>query len=234
MSYMTRLGLWGPGTPFTDFKHFKGATKRRGITMMQLVAMHLKSQGAYVCRMLSFEGASFTLERAELSDAAAATYAACCELWRDILVRLPAPRTTFVPALCDVTRVYSRLVVQRAVEVVSGAHGRRRGVRLTSRACQGGAERTPKEQTCTRAEGGRAGVCAPGLAQGAARGRPAVLPHPAPDVGHAPELLPRPVPRRQGGAHCGAHAGAPRRRVQRRAGPAGHRCAPAAWQASER
>lgn len=89
MAYMTRLGLWGPRTPFVDFAHFKGATRQRGITMMQLVALHLKSQGAYLCRMLSFEGASFTLERAELTAAAEATYTACCELWRDIIVRTP-------------------------------------------------------------------------------------------------------------------------------------------------
>ena len=42
MAYMTRLGLWGPGTPFTDFNQFIQAVERRGVGAMEIVAMDMK------------------------------------------------------------------------------------------------------------------------------------------------------------------------------------------------
>ena len=34
MAYMTRLGLWGPGTPFTEFTDFIQAVEKRYVTML--------------------------------------------------------------------------------------------------------------------------------------------------------------------------------------------------------
>ena len=65
---MYRLGLWGPGTSFVNgFDGFREAIERDGVGMMELVAMHMKRNGSYICRTLSFEGCSFQIVEDSLS-----------------------------------------------------------------------------------------------------------------------------------------------------------------------
>ena len=46
MAYMERLGLWGPGTPFTDgFGAFASAIGNGGVGAMELVALDMKRRG---------------------------------------------------------------------------------------------------------------------------------------------------------------------------------------------
>ena len=47
-------GLWGPGSPFTDFKAFLDSMKSRGVSFLEMLAMEMKSEGYYVARGLSF------------------------------------------------------------------------------------------------------------------------------------------------------------------------------------
>ena len=48
---MDRLGLWGgDACPFASFRSFLTEVDKRGVGMMELVAMHLKQRGALVCR----------------------------------------------------------------------------------------------------------------------------------------------------------------------------------------
>ena len=54
MAYMSRLGLWGKGTAFGDFKAFLDTMKKRGVSFLELLAMEAKSNGYYVARSLSF------------------------------------------------------------------------------------------------------------------------------------------------------------------------------------
>ena len=49
MGYMTRLGLWGPGTEFGDFKNFSNEITSAGVGAMEMVAMEMKGRGLY-CR----------------------------------------------------------------------------------------------------------------------------------------------------------------------------------------
>lgn len=42
MAYMSRLGIWGPGTQFSDFHDFIRAVERRGVGAMEVVAMDMK------------------------------------------------------------------------------------------------------------------------------------------------------------------------------------------------
>lgn len=54
---MTRLGLWGEGTPsFGSFSEFLDAVGNRGVGALELVAMDMKARGMFVCRTLSFKG----------------------------------------------------------------------------------------------------------------------------------------------------------------------------------
>merc|ERR1711871_1140235 len=44
------------------FDSFRLAVDKGGVGMMELVAMHMKRQGSYICRTLSFEGCTFQVE----------------------------------------------------------------------------------------------------------------------------------------------------------------------------
>ncbi|VDL82627.1 unnamed protein product [Schistocephalus solidus] len=66
MAYMTRLGLWGEGTPFPTFISFIQTLERRGVGGMELVAMDMKLRGMYIARQLSFQGVNFTIQPVEI------------------------------------------------------------------------------------------------------------------------------------------------------------------------
>ncbi|KAL3320693.1 Protein strawberry notch 1 [Cichlidogyrus casuarinus] len=68
MAYMTRLGLWGEGTPFKTFNSFIQTLERRGVGAMELVAMDMKLRGMYLARQLSFEGVDFNIEEINIED----------------------------------------------------------------------------------------------------------------------------------------------------------------------
>lgn len=81
MGYMTRLGLWGPGTAFSDFDEFHSAIKKRGVGAMELVAMEMKQRGTYMARQLSFEGVNFDIVIVELSKDFIQLYNDCVTMW---------------------------------------------------------------------------------------------------------------------------------------------------------
>ncbi|VDP83951.1 unnamed protein product [Echinostoma caproni] len=68
MAYMTRLGLWGEGTPFKTFNSFIQTLERRGVGAMELVAMDMKLRGMYIARQLSFHGVHFTIKEVAIED----------------------------------------------------------------------------------------------------------------------------------------------------------------------
>ncbi|XP_041348616.1 protein strawberry notch homolog 1-like [Gigantopelta aegis] len=81
MAYMTRLGLWGLGTPFKEFNDFIQAVERRGVGAMELVAMDMKLRGMYIARQLSFHGVSFRIEEIPLPKNFKDVYDSAVELW---------------------------------------------------------------------------------------------------------------------------------------------------------
>ncbi|CAB1324454.1 unnamed protein product, partial [Coregonus sp. 'balchen'] len=68
MIYMSRLGIWGDGTPFKTFDDFLHAIEKRGVGAMEIVAMDMKVSGMYIARQLSFSGVSFRIEEIGLDD----------------------------------------------------------------------------------------------------------------------------------------------------------------------
>lgn len=68
MAYMTRLGLWGEGTPFRQFSDFINTVERRGVGAMELVAMDMKLRGMYIARQLSFHGVTFRIREVPIED----------------------------------------------------------------------------------------------------------------------------------------------------------------------
>uniref|UniRef100_H2YSL4 Strawberry notch helicase C domain-containing protein n=1 Tax=Ciona savignyi TaxID=51511 RepID=H2YSL4_CIOSA len=75
---MSRLGLWGSGTPFPEFSHF---IQRRGVGAMELVAMDMKLRGSYIARQLSFYGVSFRIAEVPLNNSFIAMYNKAVKLW---------------------------------------------------------------------------------------------------------------------------------------------------------
>jgi hypothetical protein len=89
MAYMTRLGLWGPGSPFpSGFEECREAIEKGGIGMMELLAMHLKQQGVYMCRTLSLKGCTFNVIEDSVALNSLNTYDKAAILWQDLLEEL--------------------------------------------------------------------------------------------------------------------------------------------------
>ncbi|XP_027354630.1 protein FORGETTER 1 [Abrus precatorius] len=88
MGYMVRLGLWGDGTSFSDFREFLGALDRGGVGALELVAMDMKARGMYLCRTLSYEGAEFEVIEAPLEDKMMEIYRKAAEFWAELRVEL--------------------------------------------------------------------------------------------------------------------------------------------------
>lgn len=83
MAYMSRLGIWGPGTPFREFSDFIQAVERRGVGAMEIVAMDMKLRGMYMTRQLSFAGVSFDIKELPLSRDFIEMYDASVKLWKE-------------------------------------------------------------------------------------------------------------------------------------------------------
>lgn len=83
MAYMVRLGLWGKGTPFKEFGDFYHAIEKRGIGIMEIVAMDMKQRGVYIARQLSFKGVTFRTEEAPISAQLQTVYDESVQLWTE-------------------------------------------------------------------------------------------------------------------------------------------------------
>jgi len=81
MAYMTRLGIWGEGTPFSEFTDFISAVEKRGVGAMEIVAMDMKLRGMYIARQLSFHGVAFKIEEVALSKEFVKVYDESVKLW---------------------------------------------------------------------------------------------------------------------------------------------------------
>uniref|UniRef100_A0A2K6RQD3 Protein strawberry notch homolog 2 n=1 Tax=Rhinopithecus roxellana TaxID=61622 RepID=A0A2K6RQD3_RHIRO len=85
MIYMSRLGIWGEGTPFRNFEEFLHAIEKRGVGAMEIVAMDMKVSGMYIARQLSFSGVTFRIEEIPLAPAFERVYNRAALLWAEAL-----------------------------------------------------------------------------------------------------------------------------------------------------
>ncbi|KAI3456640.1 hypothetical protein Pfo_013303 [Paulownia fortunei] len=93
MGYMVRLGLWGAGTSFADFREFLGAMEKGGVGALELVAMDMKARGMYVCRTLSYKGAEFEVVEVPLEAKMMDMYGKAAEFWAELRVELLSAST---------------------------------------------------------------------------------------------------------------------------------------------
>ncbi|CAG04856.1 unnamed protein product [Tetraodon nigroviridis] len=85
MIYMSRLGIWGEGTPFRAFDDFLHAIEKRGVGAMEIVAMDMKVSGMYIARQLSFSGVSFRIEEIGIDSDLKLVYNKAAKLWAEAL-----------------------------------------------------------------------------------------------------------------------------------------------------
>uniref|UniRef100_A0A3P8V5X7 Protein strawberry notch homolog 2 n=1 Tax=Cynoglossus semilaevis TaxID=244447 RepID=A0A3P8V5X7_CYNSE len=85
MIYMSRLGIWGEGTPFRAFDDFLHTIEKRGVGAMEIVAMDMKVSGMYIARQLSFSGVSFRVEEIGLDSDFKLVYNKAAKLWAEAL-----------------------------------------------------------------------------------------------------------------------------------------------------
>uniref|UniRef100_A0A7M4FAU3 Protein strawberry notch homolog 2 n=1 Tax=Crocodylus porosus TaxID=8502 RepID=A0A7M4FAU3_CROPO len=86
MIYMSRLGIWGEGTPFRSFDEFLHAIEKRGVGAMEIVAMDMKVSGMYIARQLSFSGVTFRIEEIPLDQQYKLVYNKAAQLWAEALM----------------------------------------------------------------------------------------------------------------------------------------------------
>ncbi|CAM9481207.1 unnamed protein product, partial [Phaeothamnion confervicola] len=98
MGYMSRLGLWGPETAYPEFEDFIDSVDRRGVGAMELVAMHLKGEGAMLSRTLSYSGCSFDLVEDGMSVLDEKRYNAAVKYWQGLWKVFQQVRASSAPS----------------------------------------------------------------------------------------------------------------------------------------
>ena len=84
-AYLERLGLWGPGTSFADFKDFYTKVSAGGLAAMELVARDMKSLGDYMARSISYDGVQYDTIEHELTPIQHEIYDKMSDAWRVVL-----------------------------------------------------------------------------------------------------------------------------------------------------
>ncbi len=81
LAYAVRLGLWGPGTAFSNREDFISQIRAGGIAAMELVSRDLKALGLYQSRALSFSGVEYEILKHELTPEQIAIYDTYADAW---------------------------------------------------------------------------------------------------------------------------------------------------------
>jgi predicted RNA methylase len=84
-AYLTRLGLWGEGTAFTDVIDFISKVASGGLAAMEVVARDMKSMGVYVARNLSYKGVGYETLEHELTPIQTEIYNTMSRAWQKVL-----------------------------------------------------------------------------------------------------------------------------------------------------
>ncbi|MHC4397794.1 MAG: strawberry notch-like NTP hydrolase domain-containing protein, partial [Planctomycetota bacterium] len=92
LAYAERLGLWGPGTPFTSKAEFIDKIASGGLNAMEMISGDMKSMGVYIARSLAYTDVSFKGDNVEyrrlehkLTENQRGRYDKMAEAWQVVL-----------------------------------------------------------------------------------------------------------------------------------------------------
>ncbi len=85
MAYLSRLGLWGEGTPFASVTQFINSVSGAGLGMMEMVARDLKAQGLYTAPSLSYDGVDYDRLEHKLTPEQTEIYNTIARAWQVIM-----------------------------------------------------------------------------------------------------------------------------------------------------
>lgn len=89
MAYMTRLGLWGPGTAFPEgFAQFWPEIEGGGVGAMEMAARDMKALGMYVRRQISFEGVTYAQTEHKVTPEQRTMYDAAAAAWQVVMKKI--------------------------------------------------------------------------------------------------------------------------------------------------
>ena len=84
MAYLSRIQLYGPGTPFATFDDLVAKLANKDMSILEMLAQELKLNGFYVARNFSYAGAEFEDMQVNLSESQIAMYDGAVALLGDI------------------------------------------------------------------------------------------------------------------------------------------------------
>lgn len=90
LSFASRLGIWGEGTPFDGARAFVGAMDKGGLAAMELVARDLKQTGSYIARSLSYDSVTYSRIEHTLTQTQRDIYDRLAEAWQVTLQNIEA------------------------------------------------------------------------------------------------------------------------------------------------
>lgn len=90
LSFANRLGLWGPGTPFSGVEHFVAEMTAGGLATMELVARDMKQSGMYLARSLSYDGVTYSRADHNLTEVQREMYDRMADGWQVVLKNMMA------------------------------------------------------------------------------------------------------------------------------------------------
>lgn len=138
MTYLSRLGFWGIGTPFKSADRFIESMKSRGVGFLEMLAMEMKASGKYVSRGLSFRQAEFEQHTILLTKEQKKMYDDACDLMSlirgacvEAVRRTGADRKSVMGAFWSVHQRFFKLlcismkvpaVIAKAKEALSQGH----------------------------------------------------------------------------------------------------------------
>lgn len=85
MVYMTRLGLWGPGTNFDSFGHFQKEVESGGLGVLEMISRDMKALGMRLSASISFKGVEYRERIHKLTPDQRRMYDAAARAWRFVL-----------------------------------------------------------------------------------------------------------------------------------------------------
>lgn len=84
LSYMDRMGMWGPGCAFPDFAGFLNAMRAGGLGAMEALAREFKALGGMCSRIVSYDGAEYHPLECPLNDYQIEQYNGAASLWSEL------------------------------------------------------------------------------------------------------------------------------------------------------